>query len=234
MTWVQLVKNQNKLYMKHHYESLNLEEGASQEEIQVAYDKLSKELDPATNDNQDFFIEEYKKVQEAYKALCQSSILKNNDSSKRSLASNRDEPSSSSSSNSSGSFTVTISPEKIEELKNKAQDIKDEPYVKPSMFRNPFSFKGRIRRMEYGISFIIFYISNNILGALSAEEPAVAILLIPSLWFTWAQGAKRCHDRGNSGWYQLIPFYVLWMQFGDGDIGANEYGANPKGINKIN
>jgi uncharacterized membrane protein YphA (DoxX/SURF4 family) len=110
--------------MKHHYESLNLEEGASQEEIQVAYDKLSKELDPATNDNQDFFIEEYKKVQEAYKALCQSSILKNNDSSKRSLASNRDEPSSSSSSssNSSGSFTVTISKEKIEKLKNRKLD----------------------------------------------------------------------------------------------------------------
>ena len=35
MTWAQLVKNQNKLYMKHHYESLNLEEGASQEAIQV-------------------------------------------------------------------------------------------------------------------------------------------------------------------------------------------------------
>ena len=223
--------------MKHHYESLNLEEGASQEAIQSAYKRLSKELNPETNNNQDFFVEEYAKVQEAYKALSQSSILKNNDSSKRSVASNRDEPSSSSSSsssNSSGSFTVTISPEKIEELKNKAQDIKDEPYVKPSMFRNPFSFKGRIRRMEYGISFIIFYISNNILMALSAEEPAVVILLIPSLWFTWAQGAKRCHDRGNSGWYQLIPFYVLWMQFGDGDIGANEYGANPKGINKIN
>ena len=123
MTWVQLVKNQNKSYMKHHYESLNLEEGASQDEIQVAYDKLSKELDPAKNDNQDFFIEEYKKVQEAYKALSQSSILKNNDSSKRSLASNRDE--SSSSSNSSGSFTVTISPEKIEELKNKIKLLEE-------------------------------------------------------------------------------------------------------------
>ena len=67
-----------------------------------AYERLSKELDPATNDNQDFFVEEYAKVQEAYKALSQSSILKNNDSSKRSVTSNRDEPSSSS--NSSGFF----------------------------------------------------------------------------------------------------------------------------------
>jgi len=93
--------------MKNHFKSLKLEEGASQDAIQAAYERLSKELDPAENDNQDFFVEEYAKVQEAYKALSQSSILKNNDSSKRSVTSNRDEFSSSS--NSSDSFTVTIS-----------------------------------------------------------------------------------------------------------------------------
>jgi uncharacterized membrane protein YhaH (DUF805 family) len=49
-----------------------------------------------------------------------------------------------------------------------------------------------------------------------------------------AQGAKRCHDRGNSGWYLLIPFYVFWMLFADSDIGANEYGLNPKGIGNDN
>ena len=36
---------------------------------------MSKELDPKNNANQEFFIEEYKKVQEAYKALSNSSIL---------------------------------------------------------------------------------------------------------------------------------------------------------------
>ena len=61
--------------MKQHYKTLGLQEGASQEEIQVAYERLSKELDPANNDNQEFFKEEYKKVQEAYEALCNSSIL---------------------------------------------------------------------------------------------------------------------------------------------------------------
>ena len=61
--------------MKRYYEILGLENGASQEEIQSAYERLSKELNPKNNDKQEFFKEEYKKVQEAYEALCNSSIL---------------------------------------------------------------------------------------------------------------------------------------------------------------
>jgi curved DNA-binding protein CbpA len=61
--------------MNTHYKTLGLQEGASQQEVQEAYDRLSKDLDPANNDNQEFFKEEYKKVQEAYKALHNSSIL---------------------------------------------------------------------------------------------------------------------------------------------------------------
>jgi curved DNA-binding protein CbpA len=112
--------------MKHHFETLGLQEGASQQAIQEAYDRLSRELNPSNNDNQEFFIEEYEKVQEAYKALNQSSILKNSDSSGSSLSSKKLEDSSSSSKN-AGSFTVTISPEKIEELKNKAHIVNDKP-----------------------------------------------------------------------------------------------------------
>ena len=225
--------------MKHHFETLGLQEGAHKKQIQEAYDRLSKELNPANNDNQEFFKEEYEKVQEAYKALSKSSILKNNDSSERSLSSKKLEDSSSSSS-SSGSFTVTISPEKIEELKSKAQEANDKPHVKPSMFRNPFSFNGRIRRLEYGLSFIIYYIwiifSSLIAISIDADnfEGIYYLCIIPGLYFWLAQGSKRCHDRGNSGWYQLIPLYGLWMLFGDGNIGENKYGSNPKGINKIN
>ena len=55
--------------MKKHYQALGVKKGASQEEIKTAYDKLSKELNPSNNDNQEFFKEEYEKVQAAYKAL---------------------------------------------------------------------------------------------------------------------------------------------------------------------
>ena len=61
--------------MKQYYKTLGLKEAASQQDIQTAYERLSKELDPKNNDNQEFFIEEYKKVQDAYKALSNSSIL---------------------------------------------------------------------------------------------------------------------------------------------------------------
>jgi hypothetical protein len=61
--------------MEKYYKTLGLEKDTSQKEIQQAYEKLSKELNPSDNYNQEFFIEEYKKVQEAYEALSNSSIL---------------------------------------------------------------------------------------------------------------------------------------------------------------
>lgn len=114
-------------------------------------------------------------------------------------------------------------------------DVTESISEKQGMFRNPFSFNGRIRRLEYGISYILMYIYaisiGFIVGAVDGSEGIMYLFLIPAYWFIWAQGAKRCHDRDNSGWYQLIPFYMLWMLFGDGDEFANNYGPDPKGRN---
>lgn len=105
------------------------------------------------------------------------------------------------------------------------------------MFKNPFSFDGRIRRTEYGVSFIIYVVVAVIVNAIIESSRGDAAILglayIPMLWFLWAQGAKRCHDVGNSGWWQLIPFYVFWLLFQDGQPGPNQYGENPKGIQVI-
>lgn len=102
------------------------------------------------------------------------------------------------------------------------------------MFKNPFSFEGRIRRTEYGLTTIIYVVLATVINLIIEESRGDADILglayIPMLWVLWAQGAKRCHDVGNSGWWQLIPFYALWLIFQDGQPGANQYGENPKGI----
>lgn len=105
------------------------------------------------------------------------------------------------------------------------------------MFQTPFSFEGRIRRSEFGISLIIYAVCYAILkGALDSRAEGVDILgllFIPMVWFLWAQGAKSCYDLGKSGFWQLIPFYIFWMLFEDGHQWENEFGENPKGIDNV-
>ena len=105
----------------------------------------------------------------------------------------------------------------------------DNVYTEPQkMFSAIFSFDGRIRRTEYALSFLIYLALVYVLGELLKSSSIKGFTFIPILWFLWAQGAKRCHDRGNSGWWQIIPFYVFWMLFAEGDSEENEYGLPPK------
>lgn len=112
------------------------------------------------------------------------------------------------------------------------------------MFRRPFSFfKGRIRRTEYWLSLILFSVCSYLLGSLlgfsewnigigiDSDFGIIALCFLycyPGCWFYWAQGSKRCHDLGVSGWFQIVPFYVLWMLIARGDIGDNQYGTDPR------
>lgn len=54
------------------------------------------------------------------------------------------------------------------------------------------------------------------------------LLFLPFFWILIAQSVKRSHDIGNSGWFNLIPFYGLFLLFGNSDDGDNKYGSNPK------
>lgn len=105
---------------------------------------------------------------------------------------------------------------------------------KKRIFEQPFSFKGRIRRTEYWLSSLIYVIYYSLIGLIDLDNLEqkyhilFVLLCLPALWFMITQGAKRCHDRGNSGWYQIIPFYELWMLFAKGDKGNNRYGEAPK------
>lgn len=90
------------------------------------------------------------------------------------------------------------------------------------MFKHSFSFEGRIGRTEYAISLLVFIVSYSFFALIGAEisnafaNLLILIGLVGSLWFLLAQGAKRSHDIGNSGWWQIVPFYTLWLLFQKG------------------
>ena len=150
---------------------------------------MSKELDPANNDNQEFFKEEYDKVQEAYKALSQTSILKNSDSSSGSFSSKKLEDSSSSSKD-PGSFTVTISPEKIEELKNKAHVVNDKPPKSFSWWKFDDEY---ITGSQYlGRSLIGYFLS----------------IIIVGLYLQAVTAYKRSKSLGNTK--STYTFFGIW------------------------
>ena len=100
---------------------------------------------------------------------------------------------------------------------------------------NPFTFNGRIRRRTYWIVGVVLgFISNILTTVLDAacDDLTIAMIfltIIVLFYVQLANGAKRCHDLGHNGWWQLIPFYNLWMAFQDSEHGTNEYGPNPKG-----
>lgn len=110
------------------------------------------------------------------------------------------------------------------------------------MFKNPFSFHGRIRRTEYGLSvllgilgYFLCYLFSSITAVILQTDVGKFnalfwFLLIPVLYFISAQNVKRCHDMGRSGWYHLNPLYCFRLMFREGDSGANKYGLNPKDL----
>ena len=126
----------------------------------------------------------------------------------------------------------------------KPEPIPQPVQLQPKMFKNIFSFDGRIRRTEYGFSLLIYCViyfmlylivrlKIRYLYSYDKEPSAIEIIsfiitAVIAAWFLLAQGAKRCHDFSKSGWYQLIPFFSFVLPFIDGEPNANEYGQNPK------
>lgn len=117
---------------------------------------------------------------------------------------------------------------------------------KQRMFSRAFSFKGRIRRTEYGLSLIIFSVIFVFFCDRFESEGVyyIALALLPFVWFITAQTWKRKHDLGISGWKNcksngpsisfvysrgLVSFMQIYkMIFNEGQIGPNKYGEDPK------
>jgi len=100
------------------------------------------------------------------------------------------------------------------------------------MFKAPFSFAGRIGRIEYlfsGVAFLVMFAAGT--GIMRAGGGADAIgvfIVIPTIWFVLAQGCKRSHDAGWHGIIGMIPYVNLVLLFVGGDQGTNAYGPNPR------
>ena len=107
-------------------------------------------------------------------------------------------------------------------------------------FKKYAVFEGRSRRREFWfftlfvyIVLFVLYVVDYMLGTGILSTIFGLAVLIPSL----AVGARRLHDTGRSGWWQLlyllpaigaivlIVFFVL-----DSQPGTNAYGPNPKGV----
>jgi uncharacterized membrane protein YhaH (DUF805 family) len=98
--------------------------------------------------------------------------------------------------------------------------------------RSLFSFKGRIRRSDYwvfflfcnGINWLLVEVTDNSLKGLLVYYA----FFIPLVWIFFAQGARRSHDMGDTGFLQILPWHYLSLLFKEGHKGPNEYGKNSK------
>lgn len=111
----------------------------------------------------------------------------------------------------------------------KTKDV--EAWRKRDSFR-PFSFKGRIGRVQLILSYVVGFVAWFAIYALS--EPAleynsnIFLLFLACtavfFWFLYAQCAKRCHDLGKSGAWMFVPFWNILLFFAEGEKGENQYG----------
>ncbi len=114
----------------------------------------------------------------------------------------------------------------------KTEDV--EAWRKRDSFR-PFSFKGRIGRLQLILSYVVGFVAWFAIFALSENElyyleynSNVFLLFLACtaafFWFLYAQCAKRCHDLGKSGAWMFVPFWNVLLFFAEGEEQDNKYG----------
>ena len=114
----------------------------------------------------------------------------------------------------------------------KTEDV--ETWRKRNSFR-PFSFKGRIGRLQLILSYVvglvawfaIFALSEPVLYYLEYNSKIFLLFIactVAFFWFLYAQCAKRCHDLGKSGAWMFVPFWNVLLFFAEGEEQDNQYG----------
>jgi uncharacterized membrane protein YhaH (DUF805 family) len=108
------------------------------------------------------------------------------------------------------------------------------------VLRQYADFSGRARRTEYWmftlfnfIAMIVLVLIDQVLGTGFLAFVYVLAVLLPSL----AVAARRLHDIGRGGWWQLIGFIpligaiimIVWCVT-EGQPQPNQWGPNPKAV----
>ena len=107
-----------------------------------------------------------------------------------------------------------------------------------SAYSNYANFKGRASRSEFWwfyLFFVVVYIALGILAGMMGEAGGilgivVLVFVLGSLIPFIALAARRMHDSDKSGWFQLIPFYSLYLAIIKGTTGPNRFGPDPVGV----
>lgn len=109
----------------------------------------------------------------------------------------------------------------------KTEDV--EAWRKRDSFR-PFSFKGRIGRVQLILSYVVGFVvwfASFFLYYLEYNSNIFLLFLactVVFFWFLYAQCAKRCHDLGKSGAWMFVPFWNVLLFFSEGEEQDNQYG----------
>lgn len=98
------------------------------------------------------------------------------------------------------------------------------------MFSHFLTFRGRSRCAEY---WIVRLVDKGLSFAIDFDDLTVwmFLLIFFDMYVVLTTGVRRCHDRGHSGFYILIPLYAFYLLFAGSVPGDNKYGNNPKGEN---
>ncbi|MHC0446601.1 DUF805 domain-containing protein [Flavobacterium sp. 3-218] len=99
---------------------------------------------------------------------------------------------------------------------------------KSVFFENYANFKGRSRRKEFWMFFLVNWAISFLLSLISPESDLFLTIywiaiFIPSI----AVAIRRMHDINKEWWYVLVPFYNVYLWTVIGDEGENKYGPDP-------
>ena len=104
--------------------------------------------------------------------------------------------------------------------------------TEPQRKNNILSFKGRATRTEYWlVTFICNFIAipaNKDIDMVLPLLTLYLIVLLVAMWIYIATMVRRCHDRGKSWWFILIPLYFLLLYVLPAQQEGNEFGPNPR------